>query len=328
MKSYHIPLSQLNMIEKLNKLKSKQDICNDTFVVVKFKPFNSHYLGLNNQNHLALLISSGETTENKVNFRGKYLEILFNTDATISFDRKKINEKFTVLQLKNTNDGVREYFIDICSIILQNLGEKPTLSLIEQEVIKVKQIFLNLSDKKIKEELGLWGELFLIANQKNKKIAINSWHINPNDRIDFNTGKKKIEVKTTISNYRKHIFKLYQLRSNYEEDVLICSIMTNQIDGGKSIQDLIDQINHGLDNNLKLILKEKISRCLGSDLLAYEFKYFDYKAASSSIRFYNSKNVPSIETKEIPSEIAKVQFESNLEKTKHINVNFTEILSH
>ena len=327
MKNYHIPLSQLNMIEKLNKLKSKEDICNDTFVVVNFKPFNSHYFGLNNQNNLALLISSSETKENKVNFKGKYLEILFDSDATISFDGKLINEKFTVLQLKNTNEDVREYFIDICSIILQNLGEKPTLSSIEQEVIKVKQIFLNLSDKKIKEELGLWGELFLIANQKNKEIAINSWHINPNDRIDFNTGKKKIEVKTTISNYRKHIFKLYQLRSNYEEDVLICSIMTHQINGGKSILDLISQINHGLDNNLKLIFKEKVSRCLGSDLLAYEFKYFDYQSASNSIRFYKSKNVPSIEINEIPNEIAKIQFESNLEKAKHDDVDYVNILS-
>ena len=48
------------------------------------------------------------------------------------------------------------------------------------------------------------------------------------------------------------------------------------------------------------------------------FKFSDFKF---SLAF-------SIETKEIPSEIAKVQFESNLEKTKHINVNFTEILSH
>lgn len=316
------------MIEKLNTLKQEQDICDDTFVVVKFKSYNSHYLGLNNKNHLALLISSGETTENKVNFKGKFLEILFYTDATISFDGNKINGKFTVLQLKNTNESVRKYFIDICSIILQNLGEKPTLSLIEQEVIQVKQIFLNLSDKKIKEELGLWGELFLIANQKNKKIAVSSWHINANDRIDFNTGKNKIEVKTTISNYRKHVFKLNQLRNNYKEDVLICSIMTHQIDGGKSIQDLIDQINSGLDNNSRLVLEEKISKSLGSDFLTYEYKKFDYVSAYNSIRFFKSENIPSIETKELSNEITKVQFESNLEKIEHLEVNFKNILNH
>ena len=316
------------MIKQLNKLKLEQKLDIDSYVVVKFDHFNSHFLGLNNQNHLTLLISSSGKSEKKVNFKGKYLEILFNTDATINFDGEIINEKFTVLQLKNTNEGVREYFIDICSIILQNLGEKPTLSSIEEEVFKVKQIFLNLSDKKIKEELGLWGELFFIAsqNKKKKKNAINSWHINPNDRIDFNTGKKKIEVKTTISNHRKHIFKLNQLRSNYNDDVLICSIMTHQINGGKSIHNLIDEINNNLDNNSKLNFKEKISRCLGSDLFDYDFKQFDYITASNSIRFYDSIKVPSLELNEIPSQISKVQFESNLEKVKYLDTNTEEIL--
>ena len=120
MRSSHIHLSQLNMIKKLNNLKLVQDISHDTYVVVKFDLFNSHYLGLNNQNHLALLISSSGKTDSKVNFKGKYLEILFNTDATINFDGETINERFTVLQLKNTKEGVREYFIDICSMILQN----------------------------------------------------------------------------------------------------------------------------------------------------------------------------------------------------------------
>ena len=36
--------------------------------------------------------------------------------------------------------------------------------------------------------------------------------MNAKDRIDFNSGSVKVEVKTTLSNERKTCFKLNQLR--------------------------------------------------------------------------------------------------------------------
>ena len=310
------------MINKLEIIKKGIIIDDNIYHVIPFEGYKTHFLGINNENHIALLLKTDNTHNiSFVNFKGKNLRILFERESTVNNNGIDEKEKFTVLHLISEKRSTQDYFVEICKLLLHNLGENPKLKLVQKELENVKDIFLNLNKNRIKEELGLWGELYLIYIQENKEKAISSWHMNAKDRIDFNSGSIKVEVKTTLSNERKHVFKLNQLRNHYKESVLICSIMTVEIENGLSIKDLVQKISNDLDYNTKLKLEEKISSVLGNELLTLNFRYFDETSAKESLRIYNSDEIPAIDKDCLSIEISKVVFTSNLTNSIPIELN-------
>ena len=315
------------MINKLDNISKGLELQDDIYSVILFEGSENHFLGINNDGHLALLLKTSNREHKKfVNFRGKNLQILFDRESAINNEGLNSVEQFTILHLLSDKRSIQNYFIEICKILIFNLGESPKIIKVHKELESVKDIFLNLNKNKIKEEIGLWGELFLIYSQENKEKAISSWHLKPTDRIDFNSGKVKIEVKTTLSNDRKHIFKLNQLRNHYTENVLVCSIMTNEIENGISIKDLINKISNELNSEMKLVLLNKVSSILGSDLLSISYRYFDEKSAFDSLRIYESNEVPAIEKDCIVSEVSNIIFTSNLNKTKYLDLDIKKLI--
>jgi hypothetical protein len=310
------------MINKLEATTKGRALEDNIYSVIPFEGYKTHFLGINNDNHLALLLKTENPNNDKfVNFSGENLKILFDRESAINNEGIDINERFTVLQLISDKRSVQDYFIEICKLLLNNIGENPKIALVQKELEHVKGIFRNLYKSKIKEEVGLWGELFLIYIQINKEKAVKSWHMKAKDRIDFNSGSIKVEVKTTLSDERKHVFKLNQLRNHYKESVLICSIMTLEIENGLSIKNLVQKISEDLDKNTKLKLREKISSVLGNELLTMNFRYFDETSAKESLRLYKSNEIPAIEIDCISQEITKVTFTSNLTDSHPIKLN-------
>lgn len=309
------------MINKLEIIKKGIIIDDNIYHVIPFEGYKTHFLGINNENHIALLLKTDNTHNiSFVNFKGKNLKILFERESTVNnngFDEK---EKFTVLHLISEKRSTQDYFVEICKLLLHNLGENPKLKLVQKELENVKDIFLNLYKNRIKEEVGLWGELFLIYIQENKEKAVSSWHMNAKDRIDFNSGSVKVEVKTTLSNERKHVFKLNQLRNHYKEKVLICSIMTVEIENGLSIKNLVKKIGNDLNYTTKLKLEEKISSVLGKELFILNFRHFDETSARESLRLYNSDQIPAIDKDCLNLEVSNISFTSTLTNTKPVEL--------
>ncbi len=316
------------MIKKLETIKKGIITEDNIYHVIPFEGYKSHFIGINNENHIALLLKT-VNLNNKgfVNFKGKNLRILFERESSVNNDGVDKKDRFTVLHLISDKKSTKDYFIEICKLLLENLGESPKLTLVQKELENVKDIFLNLHKNRIKEELGLWGELYLIYAQENKVKAVSSWHMNAKDRIDFNSGSIKVEVKTTLSNERKHVFKLNQLRNHYKENVLICSIMTVEIENGLSISDLVRKIGADIDFKTKLKLKEKISSVLGNELLTLNFRSFDETTARESLRLYNSNEVPAIEKECFSQEITNVSFTTNLTNTPEIILSKEKLFS-
>ena len=252
------------MIKRLiNKLNSISSIKTDTFLVEKFETYQKHYIGIDNEKNVALLINN-INSQNKIiaSFKGKHLEVYFDKKVELTDDNGYMTSRFTVLKLVNNSKNAQWYFIKICSLLLDNLGEIPEISNVEKEVKSLKDIFSNLNKKPLKDEIGLWGELFVISIQENIELAVKAWHVSNTNRIDFNDGKTKLEVKTTTSNVRKHNFKLNQLRTHFKENVLIGSVITEEIDNGISVMDLINKIENKLDANLIYLFNLKLSYCL------------------------------------------------------------------
>ena len=94
-----------------------------------------------------------------------------------------------------------------------------------------------------------------------------------------------MEVKTTIQSERKHNFSLQQLSNSVSDKVVICSIMTTEIDLGCSIMQLVDKISDDISISYKLKLDEKIIKVAGKNIEYFKNKY-DLSTAKKSLKLY------------------------------------------
>lgn len=313
----------------LNKLNNTSSIKPDSFFVEKFETYQNHYIGIDNEKNIALLVYNVNDQNKKItSFKGKNLEVYFDKKVELTNDNEYTTSRFTVLKLVNNSINAQWYFIKICSLLLDNLGEIPEINNVEKEVKSLKDIFSNLNKKPLKDEIGLWGELFVISIQENIELAVKAWHVSNTNRIDFNDGKHKLEIKTSISNERRHNFKLNQLRNHFKENVLIGSIMTEEIDNGISIKDLINTIENKLSTNLSYLFNLKLSDCLGDDFFSLDFKFFDCNFAYSNFLLFRAQDIPSIDIENIPNDVTEVQFMSKLDESSCITLmNVSQIFN-
>jgi hypothetical protein len=316
------------MINKLiEKLNNTSPLKSGAYLVEKFKGYNNHFIGIDSEKNIALLIHNlNAKNKNLTSFKGKNLEVYFDKKVEVTQERESLNSRFTVLKLVNKSKNAQWYFIKISSLLLNNLGESPEIKLVEKEIKSIKDIFSNLNKKPLKDEIGLWGELFVISIQENIDFAVKAWHVSNSNRIDFNDGSTKLEIKTTTTNLRQHNFKLSQLRNHFKENVLIGSVLTEEIDNGISILNLINKIEDKLTINLSHQFYLKLSNCLGEDLFNLDFKYFDFNFAYRNFLIFHAKDIPSIEMEHIPDQVTNVQFNSKLDETACLkSVNISQI---
>ena len=297
----------------INKI--KQNHFNyDGFKMVLIPDYKSFYLGIDSNENIVFMIKPNNQKEPVayVSSRGKYLDVLFDMECEINTNGCIINDSFTILTLKTNNDFFVKIFYSICFDLIEMLGDCPDKS----KIIKHVEVFRDLFGKTLKKtsitEIGLWGELLVIESSDDLPLLIDSWHKLAKQTFDFNDGLTKLEVKTTTLNERIHSFSLNQLKKSKETTSLICSIMTSQIDLGKSVSDLFEKINSKITPEYRLKLKEKIMDVAGSDLEIFTNK-FDYNTAVLAMKIFEPEKIPSIKSINIPNEISEVRFKVNLE---------------
>lgn len=308
------------MREIINKLNELDELQEGYFHVESTPNFNNHLIGKDCKGNIILLLKciEEESTINPVSSQGEYLNILYQKECKI---KNKLEEKidtFTILQLKSDNKILINTFINICEHILQELGQYPNIDNTVVILQSIKKLFSNLINRSKKTELGLWGELFLIYISKDYEYLIDSWHKNKNDTFDFNDGSYKIEVKTTTLSERKHNFSLQQLSNNMSDNVVVCSIMTSEIDLGCSIIELVKKISERISIKHKLKLDEKILEIGGNEINTFKNK-FDLSTAVNSFKFYNSTNIPNIKKEAISNDLSNIKFTASLENIDSIN---------
>ena len=284
------------------------------FQMVLIPDYQSFYLGIDSDENIVFMIKPNDQSQSVsyVSSRGKYLDVFFDMECQINTDGQVINDSFTILTLKTKNDFFKKIFYSICGDLIEMLSDNPDKS----EVIHHVEVFRDLFGKALKKptitEIGLWGELLVIESSDDLKFMIDSWHKIPKQTFDFNDGLSKLEVKTTTLNERIHSFSLNQLKKAKESSSLICSVLTSQIDLGKSVSDLFEIINSKITHQYRLKLKEKIMDVAGIDLEKFINK-FDYNSATLSMKLYESEKIPIIAPSFIPSEIIDVKFKVNFE---------------
>ena len=230
-----------------------------------------------------------------------------------NLNNKIENGIYTIISLKAESVELQEYFLDVIYSVIQKISEKPKLKEIKIEVDKLINLFSLLTKPPIKTIQGLWAELFLMEQSLCPDYLVKSWHNSVFDKFDFNDGFDKIEVKSTSSNRRIHTFSLEQLNPNVGSSLIIASVFTIETGVGKSIFDLVYNIERKLiEKNLIFRLNEIILYTIGNNFERAFEVYFDYQYAIDTIKYYESSIIPTINKVDVPLEVTKVRFDCEL----------------
>jgi hypothetical protein len=253
------------------------------------------------------------------------ISVSFNKECKLRLSNSnEVSDCFTIIELKSDISDLHRYFIEVIYILIKTIGADPSFIELKNEVEKIVDLFSRFKKAGSKSLQGIWGELFVIASSMNPNYLINSWHISPNDKFDFNDGVDKIEVKTTSKSSRKHIFSLEQLLPNPSSQLVIASIFVVQTGVGKSILDLVEIIcSKDISSESNTKLHFIIGETLGTEIMNVSQTFFDYNLALDSLKFYSSEIIPKIESSLIPNEISNVKFECDISNCQCI----TEISS-
>ena len=295
---------------ELLKIKTGDDSIN----VIPVRENLSHKLGCSNDGYPMFFIACGDE-QNDDDISLDLFKVSFNTLCKL-YDvssRCHVDKKYTIIYLKSTTPDLQEYFLDVVSLVLDKLPSRPTSESVKREITKVISLFI--ASPIVSEDIiqGLWAELFVIYKAADPLYLINSWHTKKTDIFDFNDGIDKLEVKSTSGSVRKHGFSLEQLRPNDNSELLIASLFVSRSGLGNSIRDLLDfiiaRIPMASEEILKL--KEQVIRTIGvKDSTPYNIT-FDFKRAEDYFKLYDYHDIPSI-CGDIPKEVTKVHFQSNL----------------
>lgn len=279
-------------------------------------------IGVNNLGFPVVLISSkfDQTYLSQKNIRLKYIELTHNLECKISENGKTKFDNYSVIIFKSNEQKFQGYFWEIVQSLLKSLSERPTQKEVVETFNNFIEIFRSLTESPTKTIQGLWAELILIEQSKKPETLINYWHNKTEEKFDFNADKEKIEVKSSSSLERVHIFSAEQLNPKTDSQVIIASIFTKQVTNGLTILDLIDRIDKSIEN---IELKEKVftitSKTLGNTFeQSIKIKY-DYDLAINSLRFYRHQDISKVERINIPERVTEVKFKSDLTDIDPLN---------
>jgi hypothetical protein len=137
-------------------------------------------------------------------------------------------------------------------------------------------------------EIGLFGELLIIAASEKKDELIRGWHSTPDATYDFSFNGNRLEVKTSTRPTRLVWLRSSQTLRNSETALSYLSIYAPLDDAGMNLLGLSETVRESLTPSTRAIFEEKLALY---DIAECR-KRFDYYTASKSFRFIASSDIP------------------------------------
>jgi hypothetical protein len=134
------------------------------------------------------------------------LRLISNADLQVS-DRIE-NAHLAVLEC--VDPQLLETFVVLAMDVMRTVGNEPATSRqILERLGQWRELLTNASPLSDTEQLGLWGELELLARFPNLQAAIDGWHGPNREALDFSRNAIGIEVKTSTQR-RRHLLRWQQ----------------------------------------------------------------------------------------------------------------------
>lgn len=311
----------MNDIYQLYKeLSLKEKLNLDTYLVEKIPNHNRHRLGVSETGLPLFFIQTELTNELTIDINLKLIQVSYVKNCQlISTSGEKINGVYTIVSLKSDSEDIIRYFITTMHYLIMQLGDKTSFSTIKSELANLINLFKSLSNPSKNTIQGLWTELLFISQSNNPEYLIQAWHLNKKDRFDFNDGQSKVEIKSTSRTERIHTFSLSQLTEIEQNDIYIGSTFTIETGSGKCANDLIELIKGRVANPESLLKVHNIvGETMGDKIERIYDVFFDYNLALNSILYFNTSDIPTIQSDQIPPEVSNVKFDCNLSNIRSV----------
>lgn len=296
------------------------------------KGYENHRIAKNFADNPSLLIFISEQNEDFfiTNQNLFSIKVSHNLRCEIELENSITHNNFSVLSYIGQSKDVKNLFLVTCQILIKSLGQTPSNKQIKHTVGKFIELFKSVKEISSTSIQGLWCELFLIEQSTFPENLIAGWHSTPEEKFDFSFSKLRLEVKSSVTGSRKHYFSSTQLNPINTTKIIIASVLVTSSVAGLSIKDLLIRINRKLCTFPKQ--KEKLHlltySTLGVDFEKVNQIKFDYELAKESLQFYRSEDIPRIENSNVPKEVSKVKFVSNLVNSKYLDFKIDKILEH
>nr|WP_245563097.1 PD-(D/E)XK motif protein [Nevskia ramosa] len=148
---------------------------------------------------------------------------------------------------KNHHEDLFTMLVNKILVAILVAGRDPVVS-VESTIDDVRAAFRPVqSELGVTEQIGLFGELWVLANVLIPQLgsrSVDIWSGPARERHDFAGLGAHLEVKTTTRSEEKHeISRLDQLRAPLGKKLLLASVMVERSIGGETtVADLIDNV--------------------------------------------------------------------------------------
>lgn len=213
-------------------------------------------------------------------FKLKHIRIAFDTKYSVDTPQYSGDDIFVRITCEDTSENLRKIFVYSVSSVLGSGSDKSPFDLVNSLV----ELFRQKSPVS-RSVIGLWGELLFILSVQDLDDAVLAWHSEPTQLRDFVFASRAVEVKTSSSSKRCHIFRLEQVSTAGTND-LLCSILVERSDHGESVFQLCQRIDALCSEDIRPKFWEKVLPQLESFDTSEQDISFSYMGALDSVRFY------------------------------------------
>ena len=137
-------------------------------------------------------------------------------------------------------------------------------------------------------EIGLFGELAILAASSKKEELVRGWHSSPDATYDFSFNRNRLEVKTSTRPTRLVWLRGSQTIKDTDPGLTYLSIYAPLDDAGMNLQELSARVREQLAPSMINLFDEKLAFY---DITNCE-KRFDFRSAAESFRFVSSSDIP------------------------------------
>ena len=220
--------------------------------------------------------------------------------------------RFSIIRCLSDDSEVQASFWRTIGGALIGMDRVVGASDLAELVDRLIRLFRLARKPRVRTIRGLWAELFSIMSARDPGMMIEAWHNDAMERFDFSLGYERLEVKSSSTRSREHIFGLEQVHPPSGERVLVASVYVEERASGTSLGSLWDRAADTVSNAVARLKVERIcAQTLGRDIGLGRAFCADWAAAADSMTFYDVSDIPRPPSG-LPPGVSDVRFRSDL----------------
>ncbi len=204
----------------------------------------------------------------------------------------QVEGRYLKLSCDPGSPGLHEYFVRATAGLVEAFQTPLSAEQADHFVSNCAALFAASAQPAKSTLIGLWGELFVIHEGRDKESLMAAWHAAPTDATDF-VGKGFLEVKTTESKDRIHEVALEQVRPASGRDGYVVSVLVERTATGCSVFELSGMIAPQLSRESERKLWRLVAETLGTDVDTAGDVRFDVHYSRSQLRAYEARKLPA-----------------------------------